>query len=130
VVVARNVCCRVCLHKVSSCDWNMLDIIFLREELYVALTSMQNVKSLCMDGLPFEFFEAMSDTIGDDFCCLAFEVFASCHLSKFLNMGLVKLIPKNVAIDSIGGGWSVTLLIVVSKIMAKVLALRIHSVAR
>jgi hypothetical protein len=37
VVVARDACCRVVPHKVSSGDWDRLDIDFLREELYVAL---------------------------------------------------------------------------------------------
>nr|KUM49997.1 hypothetical protein ABT39_MTgene3225 [Picea glauca] len=45
----------------------------------------------------------MWDSIGDDFCSLASEVFASGRLSEFLNQGLIKLIPKNAARDTIGG---------------------------
>jgi hypothetical protein len=37
---------------------------------FFALNSMKNDKSMCIDGLPCEFFKAMWDTIGDEFCCM------------------------------------------------------------
>jgi hypothetical protein len=49
----------------------MLDRDFLWEELYATLISMQKGKLSGMDGLPHNFCEAMWDTIGDDFYCLA-----------------------------------------------------------
>ena len=58
-MVARYACCRVVSYKVSSGDQDKLDRDFLRKELYVALTSMQNGMSLGMDGLPCEFYKAM-----------------------------------------------------------------------
>jgi len=54
--------------------------------------------------------KSMWDSIGDDFCCLASEVFISNRLSKFPNQGLVKLIPKNIAKDSTRGLRPITLL--------------------
>ena len=73
-----------CMHnstKVSSTDWDRLNKDFSREELCVALTSIQNGKSPSMDGLPYEFYNIMWDTIGDDFCCLASQVLTVGRLS-------------------------------------------------
>jgi hypothetical protein len=97
VVVARNVCYKIVPCKVSIDDRDMLDMDFFKEELFVALGSMQNGKSSSMDGLPCEFFEAMWDTIGDDFYCLIVEMFSSGRHSEFCNQGLIKLISKNAA---------------------------------
>jgi hypothetical protein len=72
-----------------------------------------------MDGLPCEFYKAMWDTIGDDFCSLAFKVFSFGWLFVFLNQGLIKLIPKKAARDFISGWQPITLLIVSYEIMAK-----------
>jgi hypothetical protein len=44
-------------------------------------------------------------------------------------MGLIKLIPKNVARDSIGRWHPITLLSVAYKIMAKAMALQVRDVA-
>jgi hypothetical protein len=56
VVASRDGCCRVVHRKVSSGDRERLDKYFLREELYVALTSTHNGKS-GMDGLSCEFYK-------------------------------------------------------------------------
>jgi len=80
-----------------------LDNDFSKEVLFDTHTSMQNGKPSSMDGLHCEFYKAMWDTIGDDFCCLASEVFSFGGLSEFLNQGLIKIIPKNVAQDRIWG---------------------------
>jgi hypothetical protein len=48
-VATRNACCRDVPHKFYSGDWDMLDIDFLKEEFFAALTSMHNVKSLVVD---------------------------------------------------------------------------------
>jgi hypothetical protein len=42
----------------------------------------------------------------------------SSHLSKFLNQGLVRLIPKNANTNFIEVWWPIILLIVAYKIMA------------
>lgn len=89
--------------KVSCGDRDRLDREFSKEELFAASSSMQNGKSRGMDGLPCEFYKVMWDTTGDDFCSLASEDFASGRLSEILNQGLINLIPKNAAMDSIGG---------------------------
>jgi hypothetical protein len=107
-----------------------LDRYFSKEEVFVALSSMKNGKSPGMDCLPCEFYKATWDTIGDGFYYLAIEVFSFGCLFEFLNQGMVRLIPKNVARNSIGGWWPITFLIVAYKIMAKALALRIRLVAR
>jgi hypothetical protein len=56
---------------------------------------MQNGKSHRLDGFPYEFYKAMWDSIGENLCKLASNVFASGRLSEFFNQGLIKLIPKN-----------------------------------
>jgi hypothetical protein len=88
---------------------------------------MKNGKSQWFDGPPCE-FKAMWGMIRDDFCCLVVEVFSFEMLIESLNQGLITLIPKNVARDTIGGWRPITLLNVAYKIMAKVVALWIHLV--
>lgn len=83
-----------------------------------------------MDGLPCEFYKAMWDTIGDEFCRLASKVFSFGRLSEFLNQGLIKLIPKNFTNDTIGGWRPITLLSVAYKIMAKAMPRRMRVVAQ
>ena len=69
-------------HKFSLSDMEGLDGDFTKEELFDALLSMQNGESLSIDGLPYEFYKATWDTIGDDFCNLIWEVFSFGKLSK------------------------------------------------
>jgi hypothetical protein len=94
VVVTRDACCMIFPHKVLNGDRNTLDKYFLREELHVSLTHMQNGNSLGIDGLPCEFYKAIKETINGDFYCLDFEVFASSRLLGFLTRGIVKIIPN------------------------------------
>lgn len=112
MVAARDACCRVVPRKVSVGDRDRLDRVFTKDELYATLSSMQNGKSPGLYGLPCEFYKSLWDAIGEDFCSMASEVFASGCLSEFINQGLIKLIPKNVAIDSIGGWRPITSLTV------------------
>jgi len=115
---------------VSSGERERLEANFTKDELFEALNSMQNGKSLGMDGLPCEFYKTMWDAIGDDFCHVVDEVFMTGRMSQFLNQGLIKLININAARDTIGGWRPITLLSVAYKIMAKAMARKIHSVAK
>lgn len=54
---------------------------------------------------------------------MALEEFSIGQLLDFLNQGLIDMIIKNVARDSIGGWWHINLLTLFYKIMANALAL-------
>jgi hypothetical protein len=56
----------VVLHKVSIGDSDSLDNDFMKDELFVAIYSMRNGKSLGIDGFPCEFYKTMWDMVGDD----------------------------------------------------------------
>jgi hypothetical protein len=99
VVAARDACFRVVPHKVLIGDRDRLERDFMKDEFFVALSSMQNGKSSGIDGLPCEFYKEMWDIVGDDFCNLAHEVFSIGCLSESLNQGLIKLIPKNTSLE-------------------------------
>lgn len=90
----------------------------IKEGLFAVLISMQNGKSLGLDGLSCEFYYALWDTVGDGFCCSITKAFSSWALTKSLIRGLIKFILKNVAKDSIGGKWPITLCIIAYKILA------------
>lgn len=84
-----DACCMVVRQRVFSGNWDMLDHDLTRDELYATLLSMQNGKFLRLDGLLGEFYKSLWNSIGDDFCCIALEVFASNGLFVFLNQGLI-----------------------------------------
>lgn len=52
-------CCRVVPHKVACGDRDRLDQDITRDDLYIALMSMKNGKSLGMDRFPYEFYKSM-----------------------------------------------------------------------
>lgn len=102
----------------------------MKDELFAALYSMKNWKSLGIDGLACEFYKATWDIVGDDFYCMVVEAFSTGCLTKTLNQGLINLMPKNVARDTLGGWHPITPLTVSYKIMAKEIVLRVREVAR
>lgn len=90
-------------HKALISDWDRLDKALKKNELFVALFSMQNGKFLGINGLSCEFYKELWGTVGDEFCSLAHEVFSISNLSKSLKQGLIKLILKNTTRDSVSG---------------------------
>jgi hypothetical protein len=107
-----------------------LDSDLSKEEFFVALSSMKNGMSSRLDGLLCEFYKAMWDMIGNDFCCSMAKAFSSKILIESPNQGLIKLITKNMANDTNGGWKTITLLNVAYKIMAEAMALQIFLVAQ
>lgn len=94
VVVARDFYYRVIPHKVSIRDKDTINNDLSKEELFATLSFMWNGKSPRLDIFPCEFYKGMWETVGDDFCHLASKAFSSGTLTKFINQGLIKLIPK------------------------------------
>lgn len=68
--------------------------------------------------------------VGDDLCWLATKAFSNRDLTKPLNRGLIKLIPKNSTRNSIRGWRPITLLNVSYKTLAKAVDLHICVVAK
>ena len=86
---------------------------------------MQNENSPSMNGLPWKFYKAMLDTIGDDF--------AAWHMRpspQDFNQGLFKFIPKNSSRDSTGGWKHITFLEVAYNTLSKAIALQVHNVVQ
>ena len=69
-------CYKVVPNKVSVVDHDRLDRYFTEEELFAALSSVNNGKSHGLDGIPCEFYKVIWDTIGDDFCHMTSEAFS------------------------------------------------------
>ena len=128
VLTARDAYCGV-THKVSLSNRDKLDGNFIKEELFVALSSMLIGESSSINGLPCEFYKVIWDTVRDDFCSLVWEG-SSRKFSEFLNQHLIKFIPKNTTRDIIWGWHPIALLILVCKIMAEYLDLRVKEVAK
>ena len=53
-------------HKVSLSNRDKLDGNFIKEELFIPLSSMQIGESLSINGLPCEFNKVIWDTVRDD----------------------------------------------------------------
>jgi hypothetical protein len=102
VLAAREACCRVVPHKVTTSDYDSLDRNFSKEELFVALSLMQNGNSLGMDGSRVSFTRPCGMSLGMNFVVWLLRC-SSRQPSKFLNQGLIKLISKNATLDTIGG---------------------------
>jgi len=116
----------VLLHKVSIIDHDKLDKHFTEDEIFAAICSMQNGKSLGIDGLTYEFFKDMWDIIGNDLNHLYSESFSSRCLMKSISQELIKTILKNVARDT----KPITLLSVAYKITTKEMVLWVRDVAK
>ena len=129
VLTAGDAYFGVVTHKVSLSNRDKLDGTFIKEELFVALSSMLIGESSSINGLPCEFYKVIWDTVRDDFCSLVWEG-SSQKLLEFLNQHLIKFIPKNTVRDIIWGWHPIALLIVVCKIMAKDLDLRVKEVPK
>jgi hypothetical protein len=80
---------------------------------------MQNGKSRQIDGMHSEILRTLRDIIGDDFNHLDSSAFASRCLLESINQGLIKIILKNVASDTIEQWKPINLLSVAYKIIAK-----------
>jgi hypothetical protein len=114
---SRNSCHKVIPHKISIRNRDQLNRYFLKEDPFVALSSMQNGKLRGLDVLPCKFYTAMWETVGDDLCCLVLEAFSSRVLTKSLNQGSSK------TRDTIVGWRPITLLNVAYKILNKSMVL-------
>lgn len=68
----------------------------------------------------------MCKVIRHDMLCMAKEVFRLGRMGEFQNKRLIKLIPKNLAKDTVGAWHPITLPNVLNMILGKVLALRIQ----
>lgn len=57
VVASRNAYYKVVSHKVSNVGYDRLDRDFMKDEIFVALSSMKNGKSPRVDGVPCELYK-------------------------------------------------------------------------
>jgi len=109
VVVARDACFILVLHKVLIRDWK-----YILQNNFFLLHSLQ-----CRMG---------SHTMEDYFYNISHEVFSIGCILESLNQELINIIPKNTTRYSIGGWRMITLLSVPYKIVAKDLSRRVRDV--
>jgi hypothetical protein len=103
-----------------------LDKHFTKDEIFAAFCSMQNGKSIGVDGLSYEFYKDVWDIIGNDVKHLASETFFLRCFMKSISQELIKTIFKNVA----RGTKPITLLSVACKITTKAMVLWVSDVAK
>ena len=114
--------------KIKDEEAKVLDGGLLVEEIKVAISRMANDKALGPDGLPIEFYKKNIDWIVPYLLSVYEEAFDRGSLGPKLNAGVIKLIPKEGDRLLINNWRPITLLNVVYKILAKVLAIRIEKI--
>lgn len=95
------------------------------EECEKALNSLGNEKSLCWDGIKMEFFIKFWDLLKGVSVCIANRAFLQGKMEGGVAKGLVKLIPKQTCCSQLKHWRPITMMTMIYKIVAKVLANRL-----
>lgn len=99
----------------------------LVDDLDEALSQMQNNKAIGLNGFPYEFYKKLWDTVGPNLHKVYQEALAFGSLNLLINMGNIKLIPKQDNPEIITNQRPINLLNFSYKITRKALALRLRS---
>ena len=114
--------------KIKDEEAKVLDGGLSVEEIRVAISRIANDKAPGPDGLPIEFYKKNVDWIVPYLLSVYEEAFDRGSLGLELNVGVIKLIPKE-GDRLLTNNWRpITLLNVVYKILAKVLAIKIEKI--
>ena len=84
-LAAKNACCKVVPNKFSIGERDRLKQSLTHDEIHTTLMSMKNGKFLGLDDNRRGLYNSMWYCIGEDFYCLAIEVFSSSFLFENLN---------------------------------------------
>lgn len=114
--------------RVSDEDAKVLDREITIEEVNQAIRALSSDKSPSPDGLPVEFYKSNMSWIEKELCQVYSEAITQGTLGQEINVGLIKLIPKEGDKTLVKNWRPITLLNVSYKIMVKVLAKRLENV--
>lgn len=81
--------------KLSPNDASRLDLPITVEEIKNAIMNMYKVKASGPDALPIEFYKENINRIGQELLQIYEEALSLGTLRKDINVGLIKLIPKD-----------------------------------
>lgn len=117
------------LRTLSSDQVALLDAPITQEEVKIAISSMNKGKSPGSDGLPVEYYKEYTDIITPILTAVFEEAFRTGSLPPSFNEALISVIPKKGRDHTNPANFRpISLINVDSKILAKVLALRLETV--
>ena len=105
-----------------------LDRKISKNDLLENLRETENMKAPGLDGLPFEFYKAFWNTIGDDFYELTNSIFDSGRLTESQKVALISLLAKDGDKKDLDNWRPLSLLCTDYKIIAKTIATKIKQV--
>ena len=117
-------CLRLILVKVSIVEQDSLNKGLLIEEIDATIDSLSNGKSLGIDGLSAKFYKENKNWISVELLRVYEEAFAKGSLGKYINKGVIKLLPK-IGDKTLVKNWKLISLLNLSyKLLAKALSKR------
>jgi hypothetical protein len=99
---------------------------FTMEEIHIALKALPSSRAPSINGLSAEFFVTMWEILGPDLLKVYKEALANATLCRYLNTGLLCLIPKGGCKSNLKNWRPITLLNTVYKILAKAMARKLQ----
>jgi hypothetical protein len=100
---------------------------FTTKEVLEAIRALPKGKAPGHDGIPMEFFHELAEEVAPSLLSAFTEILNSGAASAYINKGTITLIPKTGDRTKLSNWRPITLLGSVYKILAKLLAGRIHS---
>ena len=124
----RNKCKELIPKKIVEGHVSILRARISIQEISDAISALKKDKAPGPDGLPAEFYKSNIDWITKDLFDLYSEAYDRGTLGNSINMGIIKLIPKDGDKSLIKNWRPITLLNVSYKILAKALASRLVNI--
>lgn len=125
---ARNRCNNIIPIRISENEALPLKTKISMIEIVDAIKALKDDKAPGPDGLPIEFYKTNIEWVTKDLYDIYTEAFDNDTLGESINMGIVKLIPKDGDKALIKKWRPITLLNVSYKILAKALASRLEKI--
>lgn len=125
-----NRCIRLIPRKVPQEHARTLEQDIRIEEINEAIGALANDKYLGIDGLSAEFYKKNKDQISSELLEVYEEAFEFGSLGNNINIGLIKLLPKDGDKSQVKNWRPITLLNISYKIIAKILARRIRDILK
>ena len=116
--------------SISVANANRMEGSFTKEELFYALSHLQNEKTPGLDGLSKEFMIQFWEILQDWVVDIINQAWTSQNLHPTLAKGIIKLLPKQTFCSTLAHWRPITMMGIVYKIMTKAIAIRIHPLLR
>lgn len=115
---------------VSSSNAKRLEGLFAKDEIYYALTHLQNDKTHGLDGLFKQFIIHFWDLLQEWILDIINHAWASQTLPPVLSKGIIKILPKQVFCSTLSHWRPISMMGIIYSIMAKAKASRISPTLR